>query len=88
MVFLLLLAALRLVPAHAEAATAARQLAVCDAVALAQPAAAPAVAFNSSALVRSCSGFSGYTFSAMVLNPARADLGVYLGVGAAQCGTS
>ena len=85
--FLLLLAALLpAAPAHADAAPAARELAACDALALARPAAVPALAANTSSLVRSCGGFSGHTFSALVRNPNRADIGVYLGVGAAQCG--
>ena len=83
---LLLLAAL--LPSRARADAPAWQLTSCDAQALAQPAAAPALAAQASALVRACSGFSGYTFSARVLNPAGADVAVYLGVGAAQCGAS
>ena len=79
MLLLLLLAVLLPAPARAE---------TCDAVALARPAAAPALAFGSSSLVRSCGGFNGGTFSARVLNPNNNDIGVYLGVGAAQCGAS
>ncbi len=82
---LLLIAALLLAPARADGAPAARELAACDALALARPAAVPALATNTSSLVHSCSGFSGYTFSALVRNPNQADIGVYLGVGAAQC---
>ena len=86
MLLLLLAALLPAAPAHADAAPAARELAACDALALARPAAVPALAANTSSLVRSCGGFSGHTFSALVRNPNRADIGVYLGVGAAQCG--
>ena len=87
--FRLLLAALLLAPARADAAPAARELAsACDALALARPAAVAAMAPFSSTLVRSCGGFSGFTFSAQVLNPDGAELGVYLGVGAEQCSDS
>ncbi len=89
MLLLLLLAALLPAPARADAATpAARELAACDVQALARPAAVPSLAFDTSALLSSCGGFKGYTFSARVLSPNQDKIGVYLGVGAAQCGAS
>jgi hypothetical protein len=84
----LLIAALLLAPASVDGAPAARELAACDVLALARPAPVPALDVNTSLLVRSCGGLSGHTFSALVRNPNRADIGVYLGVGAAQCGAS
>ena len=75
-------------PAAVSPEPAARQLAPCDVLALAQPTAAPALAAGASSLVRACSGLNDYSFSVLVLNPNDGDLGVYLGVGAAQCGSS
>jgi hypothetical protein len=89
MLLLLLLAALLPAPARADAAPAARELAAsCDVQALARPAAVPALGYFASNLVRTCGGFKGYTFSARVLNPNNNEIGVYLGIGAEQCGTS
>lgn len=62
--------------------------AACDAQALARPVAVGAMATSTSYLVRSCGGFKGGTFSARLLNPSGADIALFLGVGAAQCGAS
>lgn len=77
---------LLLAPARAGPAPAARELTSCDALELARPV-TRSVARGSSVLVRSCSGFRGGTFSARVLNPTGAYVGVYLGVGTSQCST-
>ena len=81
-----LLLLLLLAPARAGPAPAARELTSCDALELARPV-TRSVARGSSVLVRSCSGFRGGTFSARVLNPTGAYVGVYLGVGTSQCST-
>ncbi len=77
---------------HTSSSGSARQLAACNLVALTQPTAVPVLGVGASALVGGpCSGLNGYSFSARLRNPSRsdgstADVAMYLGVGAAQCG--